>query len=88
MRAFVIAPICPHTLAYRPVVVPSTETITVSLASETEEAYLTLDGQVGYPMRHLDLLEVEAFPKPVRLVRVARRGFFEVLQRKLHWGSR
>ena len=88
MRAVVVAPICPHTLAFRPLVVPSTVKVEVRLMSETEEAYLTLDGQVGYPMRHLDVLEVEMHSKPVRLIRVRRRGFFEVLQRKLHWGGR
>jgi NAD+ kinase len=88
MSAFVIAPICPHAMSFRPVVVPGWVTIEVTLRSMTEEAYLTLDGQVGFPMRQLDVLVVDRHPKPVRLVRVAKRGFFEILQRKLRWGGR
>ena len=88
MSAFVIAPICPHTMSYRPLVVPGSVTIRVVLRSETEEAYLTLDGQVGYPMLALDEIVVDRHPRSVRLVRVARRGFFEILQRKLRWGGR
>ena len=88
MSAFVIAPICPHAMSFRPVVVPGWVTIEVTLRSMTEEAYLTLDGQVGFPMRQLDVLVVDRHPRPVRLVRVARRGFFEILQRKLRWGGR
>jgi NAD+ kinase len=88
MSAFVIAPICPHAMSYRPLVVPGGVRIEVTLRSLTEEAYLTLDGQVGFPMKQLDTLVVDRHPRSVRLVRVARRGFFEVLQRKLHWGDR
>jgi len=88
MSAFVIAPICPHTMSYRPLVVPGDVRIEVTLRSLTEEAYLTLDGQVGFPMKQLDALVVDRHPRSVQLVRVAHRGFFEVLQRKLHWGDR
>jgi NAD+ kinase len=88
MSAFVIAPICPHAMSYRPLVVPGSVRIEVTLRSLTEEAYLTLDGQVGFPMRHEDAIVVDRHPRAVRLLRVAHRGFFEVLQRKLHWGGR
>ena len=87
MSAFVIAPICPHAMSYRPLVVPGDVRIEVTLRSLTEEAYLTLDGQVGFPMKQLDAIVVDRHPRSVRLVRVARRGFFEILQRKLHWGD-
>lgn len=88
MRAFVIAPICPHTMTYRPLVVPGSVRIEVRLKSASEDVFLTLDGQIGLPMRHDNSIVVEGHPKPVRLVRVAHRGFFEVLRRKLHWGDR
>jgi NAD+ kinase len=89
MSAFLITPICPHSMTYRPLVVPGTVRIDVVLESRAEEeAYLTLDGQVGYPMRAGDAIVVERYEKPVRLVRVAGRGYFEILQRKLHWGGR
>ncbi len=88
MRAFVIAPICPHTLTYRPLVVPPDVRLRATLESVNEEAYLTLDGQVGFPMSTGDSISVDDHPSPLRLVRVARRHFFEVLRRKLRWGER
>ena len=89
MSAFVISPICPHAMSLRPLVVPGDVRIRVVLRGRTEEqAYLTLDGQVGYPIRPTDEIVVDRHPMPVRLVRVARRGFFEILQRKLRWGGR
>jgi NAD+ kinase len=88
MSAFVIAPICPHTMTHRPLVVPGTVRVAVTLESAGEEAYVTLDGQVGFPFKHADTIEVDTHPRPARLVRVARRTFFEVLRRKLRWGER
>ena len=88
MSAFVIAPICPHTMTYRPLVVPGTVQVDVTLQSKDEAVYLTLDGQVGFPMDCDDALSISRHPRPVRLVRVADRGFFEVLRRKLRWGER
>ena len=88
MRAFTIAPICPHKMTYRPLVVPGSVSVHVTLGETREEVYLTLDGQVGYPMEPDDSLIVDAHPCPVRLVRVSGRSFFEVLRRKLRWGER
>ena len=88
MRAFVITPICPHTMNLRPLVVPGNVQIEVTVRSADEEAFLTLDGQLGFPVEDGDRLMIDDHPNPVRLVRVAERGFFEVLRRKLRWGER
>ena len=88
MRAFVISPICPHTMTYRPLVVPDTVAVDVALRSPDEEVFLTLDGQIGFPFRAEDRLQIEGHPAPLRLVRVSGRGFFEILRRKLRWGER
>jgi len=88
MSAFVIAPICPHTMTYRPLVVPGTVLVEAFLRSTGEAVYLTLDGQIGIPLAPDDALAVDRHPNPVRLVRVAQHGFFEVLRRKLRWGER
>lgn len=89
MKAFVLSPICPHTLSYRPIVVPGGIRMRATVRNlGDEEAVLTLDGQVSIPMRDLDTVFVEAHRRPAQLVRVAGRGFFEVLHRKLGWGER
>jgi NAD+ kinase len=88
MSAFVIAPICPHSMTHRPLVVPGTVRVAVSLRDTHEEVYLTLDGQVGSPMQANEALVVTQYAKPVRLVRMPGRSFFAVLRRKLRWGER
>lgn len=88
MSAFVIAPICPHSMTYRPLVVPGSVTVDVILQSDGEAVYLTLDGQLGFPMEAGDSITVDSHPCPARLVRISDRSFFEVLRRKLRWGER
>lgn len=88
MKALVLAPICPHTMTYRPLVVPGSVRVDVVLRAQDEDAHLTLDGQVGFPMKDGDSITVDSRARPVRLVRVAERSFFEVLRKKLRWGER
>ncbi len=87
MSAFVISPICPHSMTHRPLVIPGTVQVEVTLRETNEEVYLTLDGQVGFPVRTGDSIAVSRHPEPARLVRMPGRSFFDVLRRKLRWGS-
>jgi NAD+ kinase len=88
MGAFVLAPICPHTMTHRPLVVPGSVVIEVFLHNAGEEVYLTLDGQIGFPFHATDRISIDREAEPARLVRVTRRSFFEVLRKKLRWGER
>ena len=88
ISAFVVAPICPHTMNQRPLVVPGDARLEVTVGTPSETVYLTLDGQLGFPFEGGDRLIVTQHPCPARLVRVADRGFYHVLRRKLRWGER
>ena len=88
MEAIVIAPICPHTLTMRPLVVPPGTRVEIALREGGSEVYLTLDGQVGYPLRPFDRVRVKRSRHPVLMVRTGRRNHYDVLCRKLGWGER
>ena len=83
--AIIIAPICPHTLSFRPMVISSSSTIEVQLIAG-EEAYLTLDGQRGYQMDIDDTITVRTSPLEFTLVSSPKRNYFDLLQEKLSWG--
>lgn len=88
MDALLATPICPHTLAVRPLVVPGDSRLTVEVVSESEEeTVVTVDGQVGSRMELGERVEVKAAEEPLRLVRFAGDDFFNVLRRKLRWGD-
>jgi NAD+ kinase len=88
LNAMAITPICPHTLTNRPIVLPLDAVVEVRLESLSEEVYLTLDGQEGFPLSPRELVRIQRCPEPVRLVTNHRRSFFQILHRKLKWGER
>lgn len=83
-----VTPICPHTLTNRPIGLSLNCTIEVRLESLSEEVYLTLDGQEGFPLGPEDLVRIERCPDPVPLITDGSRSFFQVLHHKLKWGER
>jgi len=87
MRGVIIAPICPHTLTQRPLVVPDDENIEIILMNDTE-VYLTLDGQKGLPLERGDRVQVKQSYNRVLLVRNPNLDFFGILRAKLRWGER
>ena len=87
VAAFVITPVSPHGLTHRPVVVRDTVEIEIQVVTREEEAYLSLDGQVGMPVRDGDIVRCVKAEHPARLLRF-QKTFFEVLSTKLKWGER
>jgi len=88
MDALVLTPICSHTLTNRPIVLPADFRIDVTLLSEPQDVVLTMDGQVGVPLKARDVVEVQRFPSRIKLIRFPQKHFFSVLRTKLKWGER
>jgi NAD+ kinase len=87
VECILATPICPHTLAVRPLVVPAATTISVEVLSPSEEMILTIDGQEGAALQLGDRLTVGRGRATVSLVRFTGQSFFSTLRRKLHWGG-
>ncbi|MGH7279869.1 MAG: NAD(+)/NADH kinase [Candidatus Rokuibacteriota bacterium] len=87
MDAVVLTPVCSHTLTNRPIVLPGTLGIDVTLLAD-QQVMLTLDGQVGVELIEHDVVEVRQAAPRIRLVRFPSRDFFSVLRTKLKWGQR
>ena len=85
--AFVITPVSPHSLSHRPLVLRDSSEIEIVVKTGDEEAYLSVDGQVGMPVRDEDRVLCRKAEYKVQLLRI-RRTFFEVLRTKLKWGQR
>ena len=83
----VLTPICPHALSLRPIVVPDQGDIEVTLETQREEVYLTLDGQEGTSLGHRDTVRVTRSAAQVHLVKVNTRSFYDNLGAKLRWGG-
>ena len=88
VAALIITPICPHMLTNRPVVVPDTSVIHLVCRGDVEDTYLTIDGQVGEPVRAGDRIVCRASENTLSLIRPPKQRFFDVLRAKLKWGER
>ena len=86
--SIVLTPICSHTLTNRPIVVPDTVLIEISLNADAADVFLTLDGQAGFPLKQDDRVVVEKSSYKTRLLIPHGRNFFQVLRTKLKWGER
>jgi len=87
LEAFLLTPICPHTLTQRPLVLPHSSQIEICVRSRNE-VQLTVDGQEGIALREGDVVSVRRSDHPVRLIASPFRSRFEILREKFHWGTR
>ncbi len=91
LEVLILAPICPHTLAQRPLVLPADETVTLTLgrrhAAETPQVFVSLDGQITAALNVRDKVRIRRYRKPLKLYSDPGRPYFEVLRQKLRWGG-
>jgi NAD+ kinase len=83
--AFIIAPICPHALSNRPLVIPDTSTVSVCL-KHGSDVMLTVDGQIGIPLEPQATLNIRRAKPKMRLVLPFGNNYFRLLREKLLWG--
>ncbi|HXM39847.1 MAG TPA: NAD(+)/NADH kinase [Bryobacteraceae bacterium] len=83
-----LTPICPHMLTYRPVLVAETSEVEVRCRGEDESVFLTIDGQIGEPLKKDDTVVCRSSQYALHLIRPPRMMFFDVLRQKLKWGER
>jgi NAD+ kinase len=87
LKSLVLSPICPHTLTNRPIVLPDDVLIEIILKSKGEDIFLTLDGQIGFPLQMNDVIEVRKSPFKTKLITPFEKNYFHVLRTKLKWGG-
>lgn len=83
---FIISPISPHNLNLRPLIVPRTAAVSISLRSRDESAVLTLDNRSHTVPSGVEL-EVRNAAEPLRRICPAGSNFFNALRSRLLWGE-
>jgi NAD+ kinase len=85
LEVVVLAPICPHTLSNRPVVLPDSSVLEIHIQATDHDAMLTADGQEGVSLGAQDRVIICKGRNPVALVR-SSHSYFEIWRNKLRWG--
>ncbi len=85
LRAFVVTPICPHTLTVRPIVDRADAEYRITAPSVPEGVMLVIDGQIKVPFESGDVVTIREANVSFQLVRVEGHRFYQTLHRKLGW---
>jgi NAD+ kinase len=86
-HVILVAPICPHMLTNRPIIVPDSALVQCRVVEARGDVYLTIDGQEGFPLHADDRVRVERSAHRARLVKVVSQDFFSILRTKMGWGG-
>ena len=85
-KVLIVAPISPHNLNVRPLVVPDTSEITLSLRARDEKVFLTIDNrseEVSTDLR----MKISMAQFSLKRIRLNKSNFIKALTTKLFWGE-
>jgi len=87
--AILITPICPHSLSFRPIVVPSTSVIKIKVVPEARKhAVVSFDGRLGPELQKSQDLIIKAYEHSLPTVSRMDHDWFNTLQDLLAWNTR
>jgi NAD+ kinase len=88
LEAFVIVPICPHTLSNRPLVIHAASHIEICLRHDlADQVRVTCDGQIELPVNAKTRVQIGRAPYQARLIHPHGYDHYEILRAKLGWGQ-
>ncbi|CAN6612851.1 ATP-NADH kinase Yef1p [Trichomonascus vanleenenianus] len=87
--AMCITPICPHTLSFRPMLLPDSMKLRVQMAqsSRSTSAWVSFDGRTRLELKQGDYLTVEASTFPFPTIECSRTEFIDAVSRSFHWNN-
>ena len=87
LPCILVTPICPFMLESRPVLLSPDVTLVTQLAGKAHNVKVIVDGQFTWKMEENSRLEVKTSSKPLNLISMPKKGYFEILRNKLNWGG-
>jgi NAD+ kinase len=85
-EAMIAAPIAPFSLTTRPMIFSGDDVLELQLLLRPEEGHLTLDGQVGIPVRSGDVIRITRAEHRIKFITFPENTYYQLLRNKLHWG--
>ena len=80
-----VTPICPHSLAARPIIFPDTATLKIKNVCVREKSlYLTLDGRNNYEIVRGDVITIKKSELSTNLIRLKKSDFYNKLRKKMN----
>jgi NAD+ kinase len=87
LPCILVTPICPFMLESRPILLSPDVTLVTQLAGKADNVKVIVDGRFTWKMVENSRLEVKTAKKPLSLISMPKKGYFEILRSKLNWGG-
>ena len=81
--AYVVTPICPHTIYSKSVILCDQDKVRIKTLEETKDMALSLDGKLKMYLTSEDEVYIERSPYVAQLIKISNRKFFEILREKI-----
>lgn len=86
--ALVVTPICPHSLAFRPIVLSADSHVWLHLLDVNEGTTLVLDGQLSYDLQNGQQVRIRRYERALHLVHNPAISYWQMLGQKMRWAAR
>ncbi|MBN2078244.1 MAG: NAD(+)/NADH kinase [Spirochaetes bacterium] len=83
---FLLSPICPHSLAMRPIIIPSSSRFRARVMSDYENLLLTIDGQEAIEIYGNDEVFIRRSGFNIKSITHPKKNYYSILREKLGWG--
>jgi NAD+ kinase len=88
INAFVLTPICPHTISNRPIVLMPKSSIRIQYLSQLEPIEVIADGYTSFHISKDEFFCITPSARPYRLVNLPHHDYFATLRSKLGWSGK
>lgn len=89
VNAIEVTPICPHTLSFRPIILPESMTLKVKVSLKSRgTAWASFDGKDRVELQKGDFIKISASPYSFPTVECSSTEFIDSISRQLNWNQR
>jgi NAD+ kinase len=86
-ESFILTPICPHALTYRPLTLDSRRRIVLRVTQANPGTTVAIDGHICRPFQANDRIVLTRYEADCLVVRNPKRSAWYALRQKLMWGE-
>ena len=87
VHAFLLTPICPHSLSERPLILSSDQPIRFVMRQKNADVLLSADGFESMKLQSNDEVIITYAGDKTNLIQLSSRSYFDLLRIKLEWGK-
>ncbi len=86
--SIILTPVNPHSFTQKPIIIPDSKKIKITLESRHEKGVITMDGQKKFDLEQGDIVKIRRHKETFKFIRLPGESYFRTIRKKLNWGKR